>query len=357
MQGNTPFCIEFNMKKFRNYILLFILIILIIVFSFNSNTVFESVKNSLLLCSQSVIPSLFPFFVLSEILITILSSTSLNPTVYCFICGLFGGFPTGTKNVCSMYQNKTLTKKQATALLYCTANASPAYIISFIGICMLKSRALGIILFFAQIISALICAITFGALSREKAVSIKTINVAELACSGISNAVTSCIYVCGYIVFMGIFADLLTASGLLEYMFNFLKLNNTGTISAIIVGSIEITRGIELIDFQSNNSIIPIAILLGFSGISVILQCISNTAKSSLPSFPIILNKLIYAIIMPFLVHILTNIFPISFNDYRAIPRSLIFLVLILFLGGFLYIIFDKYFSRLYNREKRKSVK
>lgn len=323
------------MKKLKKIILIAFCLVLLVTFSANSKTVIESIKNSLIMCYNSVIPSLFPFLVLSEFLISVLSTTKINPTVYLFICGLLTGFPNGTKGVCKLYSKNKISKESAVKLLYCTANASPAYIVSFIGMCILGSKSIGYIILISQFICSIMCAIGFGAFKK----SIKTypgiINLTETACNSITGSVSACLNICGYIIFFGIFADIISK----------LICSNS-----ILIGILEITRGVSLINLNNSNSIILISFLVGFSGLSIIMQCINYVVKYNLPIKPIIISKFIYSFLMPAITYCLIKIVPIKYEHAINKFSSLVLLIFIIFLGFFLYIFFDKLYKRLYNK-------
>ena len=138
------------MRKIKPIITISSAVILIAVFSLRSDIVIESVMYSLRLCYGSVIPSLFPFFILCEFLMSATAGAGSNHCTAAFATGLITGFPTGVRNVCKLYSDGNIDKKSACALLHCTANASPAYIVAFIGVCIIGSKTAGIILLYLK---------------------------------------------------------------------------------------------------------------------------------------------------------------------------------------------------------------
>ena len=92
----------------------------------------------------------------------------------------------------------------------------------------------------------------------------------------------------------------------LSPLLNMLKIPTTYTES-IITGIIEVTNGVKLAAIGANPfSIIICSFLLGFGGISVLLQVLSITSESKISIKPYILGKFlqacISAIIMYFLI-------------------------------------------------------
>ena len=124
--------------KFKNYFLpstLFIFTICLVIFS-SSNLV--AAKSGLKLWATSVVPSLFPFFVATELL----SQTSMPYLLgrffnifmrplfnvggegsFAFIMGIISGYPVGAKIACNFRKNNILPKIECERLLSFTNNS------------------------------------------------------------------------------------------------------------------------------------------------------------------------------------------------------------------------------------------
>ena len=96
-------------------------------------------------------------------------------------------------------------------------------------------------------------------------------------------------------------------------IFNFLHID-TEFCMPILSGFIEITNGISSIsNIVCKNlsvNIIFTAFLLGFGGISVLLQVLSIISKTDLSIKPYIIGKILHGIIASFYTYIFINIFP-----------------------------------------------
>ena len=129
------FIIKF--KKYLLPIILFIFTILLVIFS-SSNL--EAAKIGLKLWAASVVPSLFPFFVATELL----SQTSIPYLLgrffnifmrplfnvggegsFAFILGIISGYPVGAKIACDFRKNNILPKIECERLLSFTNNSRP----------------------------------------------------------------------------------------------------------------------------------------------------------------------------------------------------------------------------------------
>ena len=321
-----------------------------------TDTVSQSVTKSLKLCYSSVIPALFPFFAVCEIITAVISSVGKNIPIATFATGLISGYPTGVKNVCMLYTDKAIDKKTACALLHCTANASPAYVVAFIGICILKNKIAGIILLAAQTTAAVACAVFYGCFSKriKHTANIHTISLTEILCSGVANSVIGCLYVCGYIIFFGIIADIIIKTGVInaaDHIFFFMQKTQA---HALLAGFFEITRGMVMLDIGEKGAMLTAAVMLAFSGISVIMQCASAAIDAKLPIAPLIEGKIAYILIMPITVTCFSKLFDVHSTQTApdsALLAILIFLIFILCCIFSIYYIFDKHKNKRYNKK------
>ena len=93
------------------------------------------------LCLKTVIPSLFPFFVLSILLTSSLSGVTLpvlrplgrlcgmpEGTEALLISGFLGGYPVGAQSVAAVYRSGQLPRREAERLLAFCSNAGPAFL-------------------------------------------------------------------------------------------------------------------------------------------------------------------------------------------------------------------------------------
>lgn len=137
------------------------------------------VTDALLFFKSTLIPSLFPFLIASELLIrsgfgTVIGKLLNKPFTKMFrisgsgaaalILGSVSGYPIGAKTASSLYKSGDCTKKEAEHLIGFCNNAGPGFVIAGIGAAMWGSVRFGVILYITQ----LICALAAGALMRDK---------------------------------------------------------------------------------------------------------------------------------------------------------------------------------------------
>ena len=109
----------------------------------------EAAKDGLLLCYNVIIPSLFPFFVLSTLVVELglvsylgrLLSPLMRPLfrvpgegATALALGFVGGYPVGARTTLSLYEKGLCTKTEAERMLAFCNNSGPAFILGVVGI-------------------------------------------------------------------------------------------------------------------------------------------------------------------------------------------------------------------------------
>ena len=136
-----------------------------------SKAVSAAMTQALALCVQVLLPSLFPFFVLSSMFISTgviqrLSPRLETPFQWLFglpgsfgaalLLGAAGGYPVGAKTIATLYQQGQCSKRDAEKALRFCNNAGPAFLISAVGASLLQDPHAGLNLYAVHVLSALI---------------------------------------------------------------------------------------------------------------------------------------------------------------------------------------------------------
>lgn len=133
----------------------------------------DGVRSALTLCGRVILPSLFPFFVCSNLFLLLGFSTRfsarfggaaakllrLPPAAgSAFLLGLLGGYPAGAQAVGVLYTRGELSEPDAERALAVCNQSGPSFIFGVLGGAVFKSAAAGAFLYAVQIISAvLVC--------------------------------------------------------------------------------------------------------------------------------------------------------------------------------------------------------
>ena len=176
MKGISISKFNFYIIKIKEYIIPFIFLLFTICLILFSNSNLSAAKSGLLLWANSVIPSLFPFFVATELLshtnIVDILGKLLNKVMkplfnvrgegsFALIMGIISGYPIGAKIAAQFRQNNVCTKEECERLLSFTNNSGPLFIIGTVGISMFGNSAIGILLFITHILACISVGILF----------------------------------------------------------------------------------------------------------------------------------------------------------------------------------------------------
>lgn len=314
-------------------------------------------KNGLLLWANAVVPSLLPFFIATELLghtnvvsnIGKLLDKVMKPIfnvpgegAYAFIMGIISGYPIGAKIVTKFRQDGICTKAECERLLAFTNNSGPLFIISTVGISLFCDTRTGLLLFVTHLLACVCVGIIFRfwkfndkELVHKKTANLANIsssisfsNLGEVLGSSITNSINTVVTIGGFVVLFSVILSILDNSGLLSLCSNiispfFTSINIDISFSKpLLSGIIELTNGVKQIANISSktisNNIVFAAFLLGFGGISILLQVLSIISKSDISIKPYILGKFLHGIIAAFLTYIVIHNF--SFFSLDVAP-------------------------------------
>ena len=108
----------------------------------------EAARSGLLLCGNVIIPSLFPFFVLSALVVELGLAGALGRLLEPLMgvlfrvngscasavaLGFLGGYPVGARTAIELYRKGMCTKTEAQRLLAFCNNSGPAFILGVVG--------------------------------------------------------------------------------------------------------------------------------------------------------------------------------------------------------------------------------
>lgn len=275
----------------------------------DSQTATKASHDAISQCITTVVPALFPFFLLSINLTSNLYSISiplLRPlgklcgipkgSEHIFLIGILGGYPVGAKAVNDAWQNKMLTTQDARHLLSFCSNAGPSFIFGITGLCF-PSLTEPFIIWIIQITSALLT----GILLNNHGESIITETQPEKVSfiKSMDQALRVTASICGWIIFFRIIYSFI------QRWFLFLLPNEIGII---ISGILELTSGclqLDMID-QTGLRFILCSVFLTFGGLCVMLQTVNVIGNLGILWY--IRGKLIQTLISMLLSMMVTGI-------------------------------------------------
>lgn len=163
----------FNLKRMVIPACICVFTVFLILFSSDNLT---AAKSGLLLWASSVVPSLLPFFIATELLgytnIVSVFGKFLNKFMrpifnvpgegaFALIMGIISGYPVGAKIVCNLKAQRICTNEECERLLAFTNNSGPLFIIGTVGVSLFSSNTIGFKLFFVHLVSCLLVGFLF----------------------------------------------------------------------------------------------------------------------------------------------------------------------------------------------------
>ena len=160
--------------------IVFVIITFCLVIFSRSNL--NAAKNGLTLWATCVVPSLFPFFIMTNLLsqtkVVDFTGKLLNKLMrplfnvpgiggFAFVMGLISGYPVGAKIVADFRENGKVTKEEGERLLAFTNNSGPLFILSSVGIALFGDTATGLLLLCTHILSCITVGIILGKFSKK----------------------------------------------------------------------------------------------------------------------------------------------------------------------------------------------
>jgi len=327
----------------RRLVLPFLCILFVLCLILFSGSVVKAAQNGLALWAGVVVPSLFPFFVASEIInstgFTRTSGILLEPVMrpvfnvpgcasFALLLGVTSGYPVGAKITSDLRNDGLLTKEEAERLLAFTNNSGPLFIVGAVGTGMYGSSRIGIFLLACHILACLTVGVLFrfyrrsgrslikDARKKDLLKAFKTSLASQQIRSGgfgsilgnaIRNSVTTILAIGGFIVLFAVVIRLLSETGLinmlagaLSYVLSPLGLDR-GVLTGILSGVFEITTGSGIV---SRLAAVPIAVklpavslIIGWAGLSVHFQVMSITSGTDIRVLPYFFGKALQGIL------------------------------------------------------------
>ena len=299
-------------------------------------------QNGLTLCLNVIIPSLFPFFVFSTLIvqlgITRYFGRILEPVMRpmfnvggacstAFVLGFIGGYPVGAKTVISLYETGACSKTEAERMLSFCNNSGPAFIFGVVGAGVFSSSAVGIMLYLVHTLASVCVGIVFrywglrserGKGRTQQRPAAQPVKFTAAFVESVKSSFQTTINICGFVIFFTVFIKLLFLSGLLPLIasgigavfepFGFSK----AWAERLLTGFIELTSGVWSLSGAAgelSRSVAMAAFMLGWAGLSVHCQVLSFIGDSGLSVRTYIYGKFLQASLSAVFAYFISKLF------------------------------------------------
>ena len=244
----------------------------------------QAVRDALALCVQSVIPALFPFFVVSSLFIDLgcaaVLGRSLAPVMHrlfgvsgaggtSFLLGIIGGYPVGGRTAGELYRSGQCEREECERLLAFCNNAGPSFILGIAGLGCFGSVRVGAWLYLIHVGAAVMVGLLFRSTSRQmgRPKKTETPRWADALIEAVRGGAMSMVNICAFVVFFLVILRLFSRF--------------TGIQHGAILGIVEMTNGILRLA-NDRRGFIWAAGLLGWGGLSVHCQTAAVLSGSGL---------------------------------------------------------------------------
>ena len=284
-----------------------------------SKAVSASMTQALKLCVQVLLPSLFPFFVLSSMFISTgviqrLSTRLEKPFQWLFglpgsfgaalLLGAAGGYPVGAKTIATLYQQGQCSKRDAEKALRFCNNAGPAFLISAVGASLLQDPHAGLNLYAVHVLSALIIGfiyrkntdhVKYNGITADHMRNTATIS---LFLRAVTDAFSSFLNVSAFVLIFSVISTMLQQLPLIDSLH---CLPGGGILwYGLLAGFLELTSGVACLTqggLPPSIMLPALSFVCGWGGCSVQFQTISLLHDAGLSCRQYLKSKLLQGIL------------------------------------------------------------
>ena len=317
---------KFLFLSFRRNILPIIFVVITIYLVIFSKSNLTAAKNGLTLWATCVVPSLFPFFVITNLLshTKVVSFTGklldkfMRPLFnvpgiggFVFVMGLISGYPVGAKVVSDFRQEGLVTKDEGERMLAFTNNSGPLFIISSVGISLFGDTTTGLLLLCTHVLACITVGIILGKFSKKsdeefrakiifsqrnsthfienslhnkttnrnnsvsnfsasKSQNVTFKNLGEVLGSSINNSISTILMIGGFVVIFSVIISILNQTHALDFLSKFFNPIlaflgfDLNFAKPLLSGILELTNGVNLISGVHIKAISQNVILCAF---------------------------------------------------------------------------------------------
>ncbi len=266
---------------------------------------FYSMKNTIM----NIIPSLFPYMVISTLIVSSGAADFLGklfpisrlfslPTCASapIIIGALCGFPLGAKSAAELYEQGYLSKTETEILISIANNTGPSFLVFVVGATLWHDIYFGIFLYITQIITSIFSAYLINKIIFK--ISSKTHNLyfsispkgfTESLSKAVTSASLSCVYICGFITFFSV----------ANTIFKELLKNLPENMLLILTAILEFSEATAITaNIQSTYAYFICGFSVGWSGLCVFCQTAGFTSSLGLSLKRCVVSKLLQGILL-----------------------------------------------------------
>lgn len=294
----------------------------------NAQTAAQGFQNGISLCVYTVLPALFPFFVLCDLLLSCPLEGRLlgvlarlwgiheKSGAAAVLLSWFGGYAVCAQLTGSLYRDRKLSERESALVMMLGCCSSPGFVISCVGGFLLGNLQLGVLLYGMQLAANLLStAFCLPLLPQDVSLQnpAPTRHSAPSLPRSISSAVNSSLQVCGCVLFFRT-----VAAVLLPY------LPNSVWSAPVVSAFLEISSGCA--DFASlggRAALYGCCACLSLLGVSVWAQ-ILLLSQGAVPLRLLLIQRCIHLACFLFMIRLSARYLPGTSTVYRTLADRVI---------------------------------
>lgn len=292
-----------------------------------SESILNSVSFSLNIFKNNIFPSLFPFFVLSNLLIKCgipefmgnLFKGIMNKVfkikgvcAFIFFMSIISGNPANAKYTRELYLENKINKYEATKILCFTCFSNPLFILGTVSLLFLNNKEVGFLILICHYLGNVFVGIGMRryhpskeeneVTSLKKAIDAmhkkrisNKINFGEMITNSLTSSINTLLLILGVIT---------TSLVLTTIIDNNLNLNSI--FQSVLNGFIEMTQGLKYISLEAiplKLKCILTVMILSFGGFSVHMQIMSILSDTDIKYLPFLCARICHAVISSLLMY------------------------------------------------------
>jgi len=328
-------------KKIEFKEIFFSILIIVVIWQIIQNPYFsiESAKSGLYLWFNILLPSLFPFIFLSDLLISlgvvnyigryleIIMKPLFNVSgagIFPLFLSVLSGYPVGSKLTSKLRSESKISKAEADRLITFTSTSGPLFLLGTVLIGMLQIKNISGLLLIPHYLGAITVGLIFrnyqsdqykiGVIKNDRINNTsykKPEPIGLLISNSIRDSIESILTVGGFVIIYSVVINSLLTSSLFLSFINLLSVKmhiNSDIIKGLIAGIIEMTNGCNIISslqISTINKILLMNFLIGWGGLSIHSQALSFISKTDISSTTYLIGKLMHGLISALYTYIL----------------------------------------------------
>jgi sporulation integral membrane protein YlbJ len=317
---------------------------------------------------NAVFPSLFPFLVVINIIISydginiyskLLGNIICKPLKlpkecsFALLVSALCGYPLGARYTCDLYEKNIIDLDTCERLLNIATNSSPLFVIGSVGASMMLDAKIGYILLLSNILSCMFMGFLLpvkncypgnrSGMRTILKINIPSTNIGIILKNSIEDATKNSLNIGGFIIVFSVIVGIIKDNVLFNIVINKLALilgYSGNFIEGLLLGMLEVTNGCYLISSSSSSLFVKLPILsflIAFSGLSIVSQVYSYTYKYEVSIKKYISRKFIQGIISSISTIILYYVFihtssVFTFSSISIYSSSNLYFIILLIL-------------------------